>query len=189
MAGGLSGSGHGRDETGDRHPDDAQPDNTYERDCLQAEQRSDSLRPTQPGKCRERENGAAHRECHSAGQRDHAVVADHDARRGQTVNGEQRGHHREGRAHEHDPAVTPLYADDRERDGRHRRHDGTDADADEVHVGPESVGVLPEEVEARAGDHGARSEEREVLDHAIARKRPHQTPIGCDARHVEGQST
>jgi hypothetical protein len=49
--------------------------------------------------------------------------------------------------------------------------------------------VLTEEVEARAGDNGARSEEREVLDYAIARKRPHQTPIGCGARHVEGRPT
>jgi hypothetical protein len=49
--------------------------------------------------------------------------------------------------------------------------------------------VLPEEVEGRAGHHGARSEERQVLDHAIPREMPHQTPIGCGARHIKGPVT
>jgi len=138
-----------------------------------------------PGSAEEREDSATHRQRERSGQRDDAVVADHHTGSGQTVNSEQRRHHGEGDADEHDASVLASHADDRQRHSRCRGHDGADPDTEEVHVRPQGVRVLPEEEEARPGHNGRRSDERQVLGHAIPRERPHQTQIGCGARYIE----
>jgi len=162
-------------------------DHAGERDDLQGEQRSDALRPAKPGECRERKDGAADRQRERSGQRDHAVAADQHARRGQTVDGEQRRHDGESGSDEDDAPVTPSHADDRQGKRCDRRHDRADPDTDEVHIGSEAVCVLPEEVKACSGHHCACAEQGQIVDHAIAGDWPHQRRIGCDHRHLEAR--
>jgi hypothetical protein len=99
------------------------------------------------------------------------------------MDGEESGHDRKGRSNEDDSAVLSPDPDHGEREGGDGCHHGADADADEVHVRPEVVRVVPEERESRSGHECSGPEEREILDHAIARDWPHSTRIGCGHRH------
>ena len=157
------------------HADDAEPDHADQRNALQDEEGADSLGSPERGQSRECEDGAADGQRCRPGQRDHAVVPDHDARRGKTVDGEQRGHHRERRAHEHDPAVLASHSDQCQRERGEGCNEGADSHADEVRARPEVVRVVVrEEVQGDPGDDSSDPEQGEILDHAIARNWPHR---------------
>jgi hypothetical protein len=104
------------------------------------------------------------------------------------MDGEERSHDGESRSNENDSSVLPSDADHGEREGGSGCHYGADADADEVHVRSEVVRVVPEEGESRPGHERSGPEEREILDHAIARDWPHPTQIGGDHRHFDAQT-
>jgi hypothetical protein len=44
-----------------------------------------------------------------------------------------------------------------------------------------------EEVEGDPGDDSSDPEQGKILDHAIARNRPHRYRIGCARRHIKGR--
>jgi hypothetical protein len=58
-----------------------------------------------------------------------------------------------------------------------------------VDLHPEVAGaVVAEEVEGRAGDDRARTEEHDEGDQPVAKEEPHRKDIGCALRYVEGRT-
>jgi hypothetical protein len=108
-----------------------------------------------------------------SGERDHAVVPDHDSGGGETVDREQSRHHREGRSDEDHASVAAADADHRQRKRSNRGQDRTDPDSDEVDARAEVVRVVPEVVERRHGKDASDPEQGKIGDHAIARDWPH----------------
>ena len=91
------------------------------------------------------------------------------------MDGKQRGHHRERRSHEHDPAVLASHSDQGQRERREGCNEGADSHTDEVRARPEVVRVVVrEEVQGDPGDESSDPEQGEILDHAIARNWPHR---------------
>ena len=94
--------------------------------ALEREHRSHRGRPPQFRNRGEREHRAAHRQRQRARERHQPVVADEEARRGEPVDRQQRGHRREGGPDQHRAAVAAAGAGERQRHRRGGREAGAD---------------------------------------------------------------
>jgi hypothetical protein len=103
------------------------------------------------------------------------------------MDGQKRGHHREGRTEQHDAAIPSANADDRERQGCHRGGESGDADAGEVPLRAQHHHAMAEEVEERRGHDGAGPEQHQERREPVANEEPHRVRIGRADRDVEGR--
>ena len=173
---GAAGFRHGRDQVGQQDAGGAEPTDHEQQQRLEHQQQAYGARAAQLRHRRQREHRPAHRQRGGAGEGDHAVVLHEHARRGQAVDGEQRGHGREGRAHDHRAAVAAARSHQRQRHGGERGQPGAHRDRQEVHAGGDLHFVLSHEVDQRRGHHGAGAQQGRQRDDAILESTAHP---GC----------
>lgn len=146
--------GHGRNEARLEQSGDPEREDETDGDREQAEERSYRRRPAQRRNDAERENGSADWQRRTARERDDAVHPDEDAGRGEPVQAEKRGHHRERAPHEDRVAVALTRPRDRQRDGRGSRDACAERDACKVDPAVHVHRLPAEKVEQGDGRHG-----------------------------------
>jgi hypothetical protein len=112
----------------------------------------------------ERQDCAADRKRRAAREADDSVVADDDPGRGQAVQTQESGHHREGAPDEHRVPVTLTCSGDGQRDRRDGGDSGADRDGAEVDPASDEHLVATDEVQERGRNDSRERCEREHRD-------------------------
>ena len=154
----LGDCGH---ETRDDDREQPKRDDGHRERRLHRERPPDRRRRREQRRSREHQDRRPDGQGQCSGQRHHPVVADEDGRRRQAVDGEQRGHRRERRAHRHRAGVASAGAEGGQRHCRSRRDRGCRADEVEVHPHRGHHHALADGREQQHGHRGRGSERRE----------------------------